>query len=78
LVGRVTALSNALQQVVVSFAVAGLSTALTSRFNNFAGSGSNAVIWSQAFHDTFLIVMTIAIVGAIISFFLHKQKPENK
>jgi EmrB/QacA subfamily drug resistance transporter len=78
LVGRVTALSNALQQVVVSFAVAGLSTALTSRFNNFAGSGSNTVIWSQAFHDTFLIVMTIAIVGAIISFFLHKQKPENK
>jgi EmrB/QacA subfamily drug resistance transporter len=77
LVGRVTSLSNAFQQVVVSFAVAGLSTALTSMFNNFADSGSNAVIWSQAFHGTFLIIMIIAIAGAILGFFLYKPKSES-
>jgi MFS family permease len=77
LVSRVTSLSSALQQVVVSFAVAGLATVLTSKEKDYAKSGLQTDAWSHAFHDTFLVVMLIAIAGAILGFIIRKPKTEK-
>jgi EmrB/QacA subfamily drug resistance transporter len=78
LVGRVTPLTTAAQQVVVSFAVAGLTGYLTSQIASYtasAGPGANpmnAVV--QGYGDTFFLSACIATVGVLLSLILRKPK----
>lgn len=77
LVSRVTSLNSALQQVVVSFAIASLATVLTSKVKIYTESGLRLDAWPRAFHDTFLVVMFIAITGAALGFMIRKPKTDN-
>jgi EmrB/QacA subfamily drug resistance transporter len=103
LVSRVTSLTNALQQVVTSFAVAGLATILTSRTTfhmnavragffakhpalatGKASKGAAAQLghqlqtlltgaFAKAFDDTFLVLVGMAIVAALIGLALRRN-----
>ncbi|WP_028776691.1 MDR family MFS transporter [Shimazuella kribbensis] len=78
LVNRVTSLTNATQQVMGSFAVAGFSTLLTSRMpEKSSGIALTSVdAWSNAFSLTFLVVMVIAVIGIIMGLILRKPIDE--
>lgn len=80
LVSRVTSLTSALQNVVISLAIAGLSTLLTSRISTHqAGLAPhpqpaaflNAV--AAAFNDTLVLVTIIAAVGALLGLTLRRN-----
>lgn len=81
LVTRVTPLTTAAQQVVVSFAVAGLTGYLTSQIQEHeasAAEGANplqAVV--QGYGDTFLLAACVAAFGIAFSLFLRKPKPKD-
>jgi EmrB/QacA subfamily drug resistance transporter len=78
LVSRVTPLTTAAQQVMVSFAVAGLTGYLTTRIadhiqiNGAAGNPIEASV--SAFGDTFFLAACIAASGAVIALILRKPK----
>ncbi|RED51924.1 DHA2 family efflux MFS transporter permease subunit [Cohnella lupini] len=78
LVSRVTPLTTAAQQVVTSFAVAGLTGYLTTRTgDHLKGAGANgnpldAMV--SAFNDTFLLSMGLALFGFAMAFLLRKPK----
>ncbi|MFD0672737.1 DHA2 family efflux MFS transporter permease subunit [Cohnella sp. GCM10027633] len=76
LVGRVTPLISAAQQVVVSFAVAGLSSYLFSRLGDHMteSKGDEAVSLVAAYGDTFFMAGGIAAVGAVLALLLRKPK----
>ncbi|MDF2815974.1 MAG: family efflux transporter permease subunit [Paenibacillus sp.] len=76
LVSRVTSLTNAAQQVMTSFAVAGLSTIVMSRMKEHTADKSNTLVESYAFSfgDTFLVLTGIAILGGVIALLLRKPK----
>lgn len=76
LVSRVTSLTSAAQQVMVSFAVAGLTGFLTSRLNHHgSASGGNMLVASeQAFQDVFLLAAAISFIGVLGSLLLRKPK----
>ncbi|MEW4426441.1 DHA2 family efflux MFS transporter permease subunit [Paenibacillus pabuli] len=77
LVGRVTPLTAAAQQVVVSFAVAGLTGFLTSRIaTNTSGTDVGSVIKGlvSGFNDTFFLAACIALFGCLLSLILRKPK----
>ncbi len=77
LVGRVTPLTAAAQQVVVSFAVAGLTGFLTSRIaSNTSGTDVASVIKGlvSGFNDTFFLAACIALFGCLLSLILRKPK----
>ncbi|MBW5447486.1 DHA2 family efflux MFS transporter permease subunit [Cohnella sp. CFH 77786] len=82
LVGRVTSLTNATQQVVMSFAVAGLTTLSASRFNDLViqkgpPTPETAVAYqADAFGYTFSILVYVAIVGGILGFLLSRPKQQ--
>lgn len=81
LVARVTPLTAAAQQVVVSFAVAGLTGFLTSRVtSNTTGTGKADIVngMVSAFNDTFFLAACIALFGCLLSLILRKpkRKPE--
>ncbi|AJY77402.1 MFS transporter [Paenibacillus beijingensis] len=84
LVNRVTPLTTSAQQVVTSFAVAGLTGFLTSRItDHMAAAGQNANPLNaavDAYGDTFLLTAFIAIAGFLLSFILRKPKvkPEEQ
>jgi len=70
LVTRVTSLTNALQQVVSGFTIAGLSTILTSRItSHVATAGAMAL----SFDDTFRVMVAAALVGAAIGLLLRRN-----
>jgi EmrB/QacA subfamily drug resistance transporter len=80
LVGRVTSLTSALQNVVISLAIAGLSTVLSSRITTHEAALpahphpaaiTNAIV--TAFNDTLLLVAIIAVVGALLGFTLRRN-----
>jgi EmrB/QacA subfamily drug resistance transporter len=88
LVGRVTALSTALQQVVSSLAVAGLSTVLSTRtttYTNTARAGLAAhptahtvqqalsSAAATAFDDTFHVVAIATVVAALLGLLLRRM-----
>ncbi|MDQ0194343.1 DHA2 family efflux MFS transporter permease subunit [Paenibacillus wynnii] len=77
-VGRVTPLTTAAQQVVVSFAVAGMTGYLTSQIDfHMSGlkEGSNPLIAAvQGFNDVFLLASFIAMAGIVLSLILRKPK----
>ncbi|KAI7249783.1 hypothetical protein KC345_g11719, partial [Hortaea werneckii] len=74
LVGRVTSLTNAAQQVMSSFAIAGLMTILTRKMKGFMpGNGIPTLdTWTQAFSGTFMVLVYIAALGLILGFLLKK------
>jgi MFS family permease len=78
LVGRVTPLTAAAQQVVVSFAVAGLTGFLTSHIaSNTAGVTDAAGMVNglvAGFNDTFFLAACIALFGCLLSLILRKPK----
>lgn len=75
LVNRVSSLTSASQQVMGSFAVAGLSTLLTNHLSQ--PSSPRAADWVSAFHTTFLVVMAIAILGIVLGLILGKPVAEK-
>ncbi len=81
LVGRVTPLTAAAQQVVVSFAVAGLTGFLTSRIaDDTTSTEPTAIVQGLVggFNDTFFLAACIALFGCLLSLILRKPKPMPK
>ncbi|MCL1631668.1 DHA2 family efflux MFS transporter permease subunit [Sporolactobacillus sp. CPB3-1] len=77
IVSRVTSLTNAFQQVMMSFAVAGLSTVLSSRMETHLKDGFQPLhALSSSFGDTFSVLVGIAVIGMILSFML--RRPNRK
>jgi EmrB/QacA subfamily drug resistance transporter len=78
-VTRVTPLVTAAQQVVVSFAVAGLTGYLTSRIADHAAKlgaqGLSPAAGAAGFGDTFFLAACIAVAGVLLALFLRKPKP---
>ncbi|WP_223067574.1 MDR family MFS transporter [Paenibacillus caui] len=78
LVNRVTPLTTAAQQVVVSFAVAGLTGYLTSRINSHMTEIAQGHTPGQAltagFGDTFFLATCLAIAGFVLTLILRKPK----
>lgn len=76
LVGRVTSLTNAAQQVMTSFAVAGLITILASKMKIFMPADGNPTLatWTDSFTGTFQVLVYIGIAGLILSILLKKPK----
>lgn len=80
LVSRVTPLTTAAQQVVSSFAVAGLTGFLTTRTKDHVAAlgqeGNQLQAIVSAYGDTFLLSMSLALVGVALSIFLRKPRPQ--
>jgi EmrB/QacA subfamily drug resistance transporter len=76
LVSRVTSLTNAAQQVMTSFAVAGLSTLLASNIKDqlAAGKQLSIQVWATSFGNTFFILVAIAAFGVVLGTLLRKPK----
>lgn len=76
LVSRVTSLTNAAQQVMTSFAVAGLATILASYMKTYMSDGTHNQLqaWAGSFGDTFWILAFVGIVGAALGLLLRKEK----
>jgi EmrB/QacA subfamily drug resistance transporter len=74
LVGRVTSLTNAAQQVMSSFAIAGLMTILTGKMTSFMPADGIPTLdtWTNAFSGTFRVLIYIALLGLIMGFLLKK------
>jgi hypothetical protein len=71
----VASLTNAAQQVMTSFAVAGLATILAKRMNIYGPTAQSPVeAWSLSFGDTFLVLTFIATGGAVLGLMLSKPK----
>jgi EmrB/QacA subfamily drug resistance transporter len=83
LVGKVTSLTNALQQVVSSLTIAGLTTILTARPSYHQAQGlvaegpshaaSAAGLFSSAFDDTFHLIACAAILGAVLGVLVPRR-----
>ncbi|MNJ62095.1 hypothetical protein D3C77_579230 [compost metagenome] len=84
LVNRVTPLTSATQQVVTSFAIAGLTGYLTSHMTKHMTAPETAgdLLTSStlAYGDTFFLTACIAVAGLLLSIILRKprNKPENE
>lgn len=76
LVGRVTPLVSAAQQVVVSFAVAGLVSYMTTRIGDHMteSKGNLDAATLSGFGDTFLLAGCIGAAGALLALTLRKPK----
>jgi len=78
LVSRVTPLTSAGQQVMVSFAVAGLTGFLTSRLTHYVAANHSPVTASvAAFGDTYLLATAIAVAGFLVSFIVQRPKSQE-
>jgi MFS family permease len=78
LVGRVTPLTNSAQQVIVSFAVAGLTGYLSNHSAKLMKTyeGPNPLEAAvSSFGDTFLLSAGLAVLGFVLSLFIRKAKP---
>ncbi|WP_040205983.1 MDR family MFS transporter [Neobacillus jeddahensis] len=80
LVSRVTPLTTAAQQVVVSFAVAGLTGYLTSNINSHMKDVAKGVTPAEAltsgFGDTYFLAACLAVAGFAFSLLLRKPKTQ--
>ncbi|GFZ89056.1 MFS transporter [Paenibacillus marchantiophytorum] len=78
LVGRVTSLTNAAQQVMMSFAIAILMTIFTTKMKNLmVESGKQKPdldLYASSFGYTFLILLGIAVLGGLLGLMLRKPK----
>ncbi|MGE7908232.1 MDR family MFS transporter [Lysinibacillus xylanilyticus] len=80
LVSRVTPLTTAAQQVMVSFAVAGMTGFLTSKTTTHMTKMADPIEATvSAYGDTFLLAAGIAFAGALLGTILSrpKQQPEH-
>ncbi|EFM11051.1 drug resistance transporter, EmrB/QacA subfamily [Paenibacillus curdlanolyticus YK9] len=79
LVGKVTSLTSAFQQVVGSFSIAGLTTLLVSRTNHYAKQGEAPIpdAMSHAFHNAYILIAIIAAVGLLLAFTLRRPAKEQ-
>lgn len=79
LVSRVTSLTSAMQQVITSISIAALTTLLVNRLNSHMSNGEKQFEgFAHAFSDTYLFLMGLAIIGAILGLTLRKIKVEHK
>ncbi|RKP48974.1 DHA2 family efflux MFS transporter permease subunit [Cohnella endophytica] len=79
LVSRVTPLTTASQQVIMSFAIAGMTGYLSSRMTHHITAGVDPVAGSTAaFGDTFFLTASIACVGVLVSLILRKPKVKDE
>jgi EmrB/QacA subfamily drug resistance transporter len=78
LVGRVTSLTNAAQQVMMSFAIAILMTIFTTKMKDLMveqkAQKPDLGLYASSFGYTFLILLGIAVVGGLLGFMLQKPK----
>ncbi|RUS42849.1 DHA2 family efflux MFS transporter permease subunit [Cohnella sp. AR92] len=76
LVGRVTSLTSAAQQVVTSFAVAGLTTIIANRTAHYIAQGVNPMpdAMNRAFHNAYLLLSGLALVGVVLALTLRKLR----
>lgn len=78
LVGRVTSLTNAFQQVVSSLAIAALTTISVNRMTDLTIEAQKQQPgleeFTSAFNYTFFILMFIAIAGGVLGLLLSKPK----
>jgi len=76
LVGRVTSLTNAAQQVMMSFAVAVLTTISTTRMQDLMveqqKQAPDLPIFASAFGHTFFILIFVAVAGAALGIMIKK------
>ncbi|MFK7694562.1 DHA2 family efflux MFS transporter permease subunit [Paenibacillus sp. HJGM_3] len=80
LVSRVTPLTTAAQQVMVSFAVAGMTGFLTSRVREHMGAVPNPLEAAvSSYGDTFYLAAAIAALGVFFALFLRRprQQPQQ-
>jgi EmrB/QacA subfamily drug resistance transporter len=79
LVSRVTSLTSAAQQVITSFAIAGLTTILANRTAFHVAEGLKPMPdgMNRAFQDTYLILAGVAVVGLVLGTTLRKLKAES-
>ncbi|MFD0587107.1 MDR family MFS transporter [Paenibacillus sp. GCM10027627] len=78
LVGRVTSLTSAAQQVMSSFAIAGLSTLLASRVKHYSATNPGPDIPYLSFGDAFHALMLIGIFGIVVALLLRKPKQQEQ
>ncbi|WP_127493829.1 DHA2 family efflux MFS transporter permease subunit [Paenibacillus glycanilyticus] len=82
LVTRVTPLTTAAQQVVTSFAVAGLTGYMTTRaadhMKTLGANGNPVDAAVSAYSDTFLLSFCLVLFGILFSLFLRKPKPQKE
>lgn len=74
LVGRVTSLTGAAQQVMSSFAIAGLSTLLADRMKHYAVQNTGPDIPYLSFGDAFFTLSCIGVFGLLVALLLRKPK----
>ncbi|MBP3964144.1 DHA2 family efflux MFS transporter permease subunit [Paenibacillus lignilyticus] len=76
LVSRVTSLTSAAQQVVTSFAVAGLTTLIVSRTTHHVAEGEKPMpdAMAHGFHDTYLALAGLAIFGLLLAVTLKRPQ----
>lgn len=74
LVGKVTSLTSAAQQVVGSFAIAGLTTLLVSRTDYYSRQGGTPIpeAMAHAFHNAYLLIAVLAAAGLLLAFTLKR------
>ncbi|MWC29152.1 DHA2 family efflux MFS transporter permease subunit [Paenibacillus sp. MMS18-CY102] len=79
LVGKVTSLTSAAQQVVGSFAIAGLTTLLVSRTNHYVSQGEAPMpdAMAHAFHNAYVLIAIVAAVGLVLAFTLKRPAKEQ-
>lgn len=79
LVNRVTPLTTAAQQVMVSFAVAGMTGFLSSRVSErMTGAGNPLEAAVASYGDTFYLAAAIAALGILFSLILRRPKQEKE
>ncbi|MBH5316555.1 DHA2 family efflux MFS transporter permease subunit [Paenibacillus sp. GSMTC-2017] len=77
LVGRVTSLTGAAQQVMTSFAIAGLSTLLASRVKHYTVASPGPNIPYLSYGDAFLVLSIIGVFGIAVALLLRKPKQQE-
>ncbi|WP_028610957.1 MDR family MFS transporter [Paenibacillus harenae] len=77
LVSRVTSLTAAAQQVMTSFAIAGLSTILAGRVKHYTVTNPGPDIVYSSYGDTFFVLAAVAIVGALAALLLRRPKQQQ-
>lgn len=79
LVGKVTSLTSAAQQVVGSFAIAGLTTLLVSRTDHYTRQGEAPIpdAMTHAFHNAYVLIAVFAAVGLALALTLKRPAVEK-
>jgi len=77
LVGRVTSLTGAAQQVMSSFAIAGLSTLLADRIKHYSVQNPGPDIPYLSFGDAFFVLSCIGVFGILVALLLRKPKQQD-